>query len=107
MFVTVDHCKKIIQAYLQNSGRGGFMTGTVASTSPFVVSVGTRLELNAANSYITDSCIGLKVNGQELRAPLRPGDGVLILCRPDVSNGVKYIILDRIQTYKPVREVSM
>lgn len=107
MFVTVEQCKKIIKAYLQNSGRGGFMTGTVASTSPLAITAGSKLEISAANTYVTDNCIGLKVNGVELRPPLKAGDGVLILCRPDNSGGVKYIVLDRIQPYKAVREVTL
>lgn len=107
MFVTVEQCKRIIQNYLQNSGRGGFRTGVVKSTNPLVINVGSKMELGAESLQITDNCIGLKVNGKELRSPLKPGDGVLLLCRPDSVSGVIFIILDRIQPYTPIREVTL
>lgn len=42
----------------------------------------------------------------ELRRPLRVGDGVLLLCRPQRGGDTKYILLDRIQPYSEVREVD-
>jgi hypothetical protein len=107
VFVTVEQCKQIIKAYLGNSGRGGFMTGIVSSVSPLIIQSGQRLEIGDGNTYVTDNCIGLKVNGMELRPPLKVGDGVLILCRPDNAGGVKYIVLDRIQPFTPMREVTL
>jgi hypothetical protein len=105
--ITVEQCKRIIKAYLQNTGRGGFMTGTVSSTGPLTITAGSKLVINSDNAYFTDNCIGLKVNGKELRPPLKNGDGVLILCRPDNAGGVKYIVIDRIQPYQSVREVTL
>jgi hypothetical protein len=109
---------------MQNSGRGGFITGVVASVSPLAITAG-KLELEASQLYITDNCVGLTVNLEHshvvssggatdnrlldkvvLRAPLRAGDGVLLLCRPDSADGVKYVILDRIQPYVNIREVT-
>lgn len=107
MFVTIEQCKKIIEHYLSNSGRGGFMTGVVNSVSPLSISVGQRLVLDSDNAYITDSCIGLRINGVEVRPALKAGDGVLILCRPGGAGGTNYIILDRIQPYVKEREVSV
>lgn len=117
--MTVTQVQKIIGQYMQNSGRGGFITGTVESVSPLSVKAG-KLELGEESLYITDNCIGLIMNlkhdhddgspelkdGVVLRDELKPGDGVLLLCRPDKVDGVKYILLDRIQKYKPVREVD-
>jgi hypothetical protein len=95
----------------------------VSSVSPLAITAG-KLELEASQLYITDSCIGLTINLAHshvygsgttdtrlrdkvvLREPLKVGDGVLLLCRPESADGVKYIILDRIQPYINVREVT-
>lgn len=132
MFITVEQCKKIISNYLGHSGRGGFMTGVVTSTAPLAILAEDRLPITAADIYVTDSCIGLTLNlahahkyedasssggstktsqsalqgGVTLRRPLQAGDGVLLLCRPDNIDGVKYILLDRIQPYTVARAVS-
>lgn len=117
--MTVTQVQKIIGNYLQNSGRGGFITGIVSSVSPLTIKSGDKLILKENNIYITDSCIGLKLNlkhtqgGEEklqddiiLRPPLKKGDGVLMISRPDTVDGVKYIIIDRIQPYQELREVD-
>jgi hypothetical protein len=120
----VDQVIKILNRRMQNSGRGGFLAGVVASVTPLTITAG-KLELDASQLYITDNCIGLTINLQHshvvpsggstdnrlrekvvLRAPLMAGDGVLLLCRPDSADGVKYIILDRIQPYNNIREVT-
>lgn len=120
MFTTVEQVKKIITNFLNNTGRGGFMTGVVSSISPLKIKAGARLEIPEENLYITDSCIGLVINlrhkhnyseaalnnGVVLREALQVGDGVLLLCRPRTVDGSKYIVLDRIQPYKSVREVD-
>lgn len=118
----VDQTQKIIGNYLQNSGRGGFVTGVVESVEPLTVRAG-KLVLEEESLYITDSCIGLIMHLEHqhtsscggtdkrlrdwviLRPALKAGDGVLLLCRPDNVDGVKYILLDRIQPYQQVREV--
>ncbi|EYE88262.1 hypothetical protein Q428_08665 [Fervidicella metallireducens AeB] len=120
MFTTVEQVKKIITNFLNNTGRGGFMTGVVSSISPLKIKAGARLEIPEENLYITDNCIGLVINlrhkhnysegalndGVVLREALQVGDGVLLLCRPRTVDGTKYIVLDRIQPYKSVREVD-
>lgn len=106
MLVDVDQCKRIIRAYLDHTGRGGFQTGTVSSVSPLKVKLSEKLELESDDFYITDNCIGLQHGDSVYRSPLKSGDGVLLLCRPAGNDGVKYILLDRIQPYKVVREVS-
>lgn len=105
MFVTVDQCKRIIRAYLGHTGRGGFQTGTVSSTAPLKIRINDKLDLDSNDFYVTDNCIGLQQKDVIYRPPLKAGDGVLLLCRPAGSDGVKYILLDRIQPYKAVREV--
>lgn len=119
MALDVDQVQKIISKHMQNSGRGGFITGTVASISPLTIKAG-KLELGTESLYITDNCIGLVMHLKHnhdgvpddlrdnvvLRPALKPGDGVLLLCRPGNVDGVKYIIIDRIQPYTPVREVT-
>ncbi len=106
MFVDVYQCKRIIRAYLDHTGRGGFQTGTVSSVSPLKIKLSEKLELDADDLYISDNCIGLKLGDTVLRTPLKAGDGVLLLCRPAGMEGIKYILLDRIQPYQPIREVS-
>jgi hypothetical protein len=106
MFVDVNQCKRIIRAYLDHTGRGGFLTGTVSSTAPLKIRINDKLELDADDFYVTDSCIGLQQGNVIYRPPLRAGEGVLLLCRPAGGDGVKYILLDRIQPYKAVREAS-
>lgn len=134
MFVTVDQSKKIIEGYLKHSGRGGFMTGTVTGVAPLALQTEAGFPLTQADLYVTDSCIGLLLNLTHthqhddtetdgapptakatqpalrdqvvLRRPLAPGDGVLLLCRPDRVGGVKYILIDRIQPYMVTREVD-
>lgn len=119
----VYQAQRIISNYMQKSGRGSFITGTVASISPLTVQAG-KLSLDESQLYITDSCIGLVLHLEHshtcgcgdsdrrlrdrvvLREPLKAGEGVLLLCRPDNVDGVKYILLDRIQPYINVREVS-
>ena len=105
----VDQVQKIIGNYMQNSGRGGFITGAVKSVSPLAIEAG-KLQLSEGSLYITDNCIGLTVtidgNPVELRPALKPGDGVLLLCRPDNVDGVKYVLIDRIQKYISTREVD-
>lgn len=105
MLVDVSQCKRIVGAYLDYTGRGGFETGTVSSTSPLRIRLNDKLELDSTDFYITDSCIGLKYGSTILRSPLKQGDGVLLLCRPAGKDGMKYILLDRIQTYISVREI--
>lgn len=107
MLVDVDQCKRIIRAYLDHTGRGGFQTGTVSSVSPLKIRVSEKLELDADDLYIADSCVGLKVGGKVLRPQLKAGDGVLLICRPSSIDGIKYILFDRIQPYQAVREVSI
>lgn len=134
MFITVEQCKRIINGYLTHSGRGGFMTGVVKSVAPLIVTTDGQTEVIAADLYVTDSCIGLLLNLEHghnyedtekdgeaptdkdsekslrnqvvLRRGLAPGDGVLLLCRPDNIDGVKYVLLDRIQSYMIAREVN-
>lgn len=138
MFTTVEQVKTIITKFLNKTGRGGFMTGVVSSVSPLKIKAGSRLEIPEANLYITDNCIGLKINLKHshgyvdehcsgglsdvssynkdtaqslqnkvvLRESLKIGDGVLLLCRPNTAEGTKYIVLDRIQPYKAVREAN-
>ncbi|MEG0655335.1 MAG: DUF2577 family protein [Hydrogenoanaerobacterium sp.] len=109
MFTTVEQCKQIVSNYLQHSGRGGFMTGVVSSVSPLVILAEDRLPIAAADLYVTDNCIGLTLKLKSsvvLRRPLQKGDGVLLLCRPDNIDGVKYVLLDRIQPYEAARTVS-
>lgn len=132
MFVTVEQCKQIISNFLGHSGRGGFMTGVVTAVAPLAIVAEDRLPITAADLYVTDSCIGLSVNlahahryedtdeakpttktsesalqnGVVLRRALQVGDGVLLLCRPDNIDGVRYILLDRIQPYSTARAVS-
>lgn len=120
----VDQVQKIMGNYMQNSGRGGFITGTVTALSPLTVQAG-KLTLDESQLYITDSCIGLAMHLEHshtcpscgetdkrlrdfviLREAFKPGDGVLLLCRPDNVDGVKYIVLDRIQPYIELREVT-
>lgn len=105
MFVDVNQCKRIVGAYLDHTGRGGFQTGTVSSTAPLKIKLSEKLELDETDFYVTDNCIGLQRGDTVYRPPLKNGDGVLLLCRPAGSDGVKYILLDRIQTYQTVREV--
>lgn len=119
----VDQAQKIITNYMQKSGRGGFITGTVTSISPLTIQSG-KLALGESQLYITDSCIGLVMHLEHshtcpacgetdkrlrdwviLREPFKVGEGVILLCRPDNVDGVKYIVLDRIQPYINVREV--
>ena len=107
MFVTVDQCKRIIRAFLDHTGRGGFLTGIVSSTAPLKIKVSEKLELDTNDLYATDNCIGLKANGKVLRPALKPGDGVLLLCRPGSIDGIKYILLDRIQAYTMERSVMI
>nr|WP_319487235.1 DUF2577 family protein [uncultured Caproiciproducens sp.] len=106
MFVTVEQCKRIIQAYLDHTGRGGFQTGIVSSTAPLKIRISAKLELEEDDLYVTDNCIGLKKGSEIFRQSLKAGDGVLLLCRPGNRDGIKYILLDRIQPYKDTREVS-
>ncbi len=118
----VDQVQKIMTGYMQNSGRGGFLTGKVTSISPLTIQAG-KLSLDEASLYITDNCIGLVMHLEHshicscgetdkrlrdwviLREPFKVGDGVLLLSRPDNVDGVKYIVLDRIQPYVNIREV--
>lgn len=132
MFTTVEQCKQVIQNYLGHSGRGGFMTGVVTSVSPLAILAEDRLPITAADLYVTDCCVGLTLslahahryedastaasstktsqnalqNGVVLRRPLQAGEGVLLLCRPDNIDGVRYILLDRIQPYTVARAVN-
>lgn len=134
MFITVEQCKKIIMQYLGHSGRGGFMTGTVSTVAPLSVVTESGFPIAAGELYVTDGCIGISVSLAHthkhddvekegaaatekdtkpalqdhvvLRRALAVGDGVLLLCRPDRLDGVKYILLDRIQPYTVAREVS-
>ena len=62
MFTTVEQAKQIITQMLNNSGRGGFITGTVSSITPLKIRINQRLELTERNIYITESCIGLTIN---------------------------------------------
>jgi len=124
MFTTVGQVKQVIQGYMQNSGRGGFLTGVVKSVAPLAIEA-EKMTLTEESLYITDSCIGLIMHYRHdhtdsmggktdkqlqddviLREPFKPGDGVLLLARPDTVDGVKYIVLDRIQPYQEKREVS-
>lgn len=110
------------------------MTAVVTSTTPLVVTTESGMSILASDLYVTDNCIGLLLNlthdhkhedtekdGQPptektsdpalrnqvvLRRGLAVGDGVLLLCRPDSIDGVKYILLDRIQPYIGARVVS-
>lgn len=118
----VDQAQKIVGNYMEKSGRGGFLTGTVTSVAPLAVQAG-KLTLDEAQLYITDNCIGLVMHLEHshtcscgetdkrlrdwviLREPFKVGEGVLLLCRPDNVDGVKYIVLDRVQPYINVREV--
>lgn len=116
----VDQVQRIIGAYMENSGRGGFMTGTVKSVEPLIINAGAKLVLEADDIYIADNCTELilklrhKHDGGEeqlldkivLREGLKKGDGVLILTRPDNVDGVKYIIVDKIRKFTATREVS-
>lgn len=134
MFITGEQCKKIIGGYLGHSGRGGFMTGTITAVAPLSVVTEGGFPIAADELYITDSCVGLALSLAHthkhddvekegaaavekdtrpalrdhvvLRRALAVGDGVLLLCRPDRLDGVKYILLDRIQPYSIAREVS-
>lgn len=105
MFVDVNQCKRVIRAFLDHTGRGGFRTGTVESTSPLRIKLSDKLTLDEDDIYITDNCIGLKQASTVYRQPLRTNEGVLVLCRPSEGDGIKYILLDRIQPYKATREV--
>lgn len=107
MFVTVNQCKKVIMNYLDYTGRGGFRTGTVESTSPLRIKLNDKLVLDEDDFYTTDNCIGLKTNGKILRPALKAGDGVLLIYRPGNLNGVKYILLDRIQSYTAERSITV
>lgn len=116
----LEQLKKVASTAMAASGRGGFLTGTIASISPLTVVLESGLQLTAADLYITDNCIGLAVNlkhthssGEEglknpiqLRRPLQAGDGVLLLCRPENADGTKYILLDRVQPYLASRGVT-
>lgn len=124
MFTTIEQVKQIMQNYLHNGGRGGFITGTIKSISPLTIQA-DRITLTENDLYVTDSCIGLIMHyrhkhagdsgGQTdeqlqddviLRQPFAVGEGVLLLCRPEAEDGSKYIVLDRIQPYQNKREVS-
>lgn len=119
-FLTVEQSKRVIANYMNHSGRGGFMTGTVLSIKPLEIRVEDRFNIKDRDIYITENCIGLIMHWKHLhkddpeklkndvivREPLKAGEGVLILCRPDRLDGVKYILLDRIQPYKEKREVD-
>lgn len=107
MFTTVDQVKQIIKNYLAGSGQGGFLTGTVESTAPLKIKCGQRLLIGAEHLYISDGCIGLRINGRQLRPALKKGEGVLLLCRPNAGDGTRYILLDRIQPYTANREVTL
>lgn len=107
MFVDVQQCKRIIQTYLDHTGRGGFLTGKVSSVSPLKIRISDKLELDADDLYVTDNCIGLHQGSTEYRPSLKIGDAVLLLCRPASQDaGIRYILLDRVQPYKTAREVS-
>lgn len=107
MFVDVQQCKRVVQAYLDHTGRGGFITGKVSAVSPLKIRISDKLELDADDLYVTDNCIGLRQGGTEYRPPLKTGDAVLLLCRPaDRDAGIRYILLDRIQPYRATREVA-
>lgn len=109
MFTTVEQVKEIVTQMLTKTGRGGFLTGTVTSTGPLKIRVSPRLEIGEADLYITENCIGCtgihSYTGATcyIRDPLRSGDGVLLISRPSSIDGVKYILLDRIQPYKGTR----
>lgn len=120
----LEQLKKVASAAMAASGRGGFLTGTIASASPLTVVLESGLQLTAAELYITDNCIGLFVNLKhthaggsvsieeslknpiQLRRPLQAGDGVLLISRPDSADGSKYILLDRVQPYLASRGVT-
>lgn len=105
--VDVEQSKRIIRNFLDYTGRGGFRTGVVLSVSPLKIKLSDKIELDAGDLYITDNCIGLQRGDEILRSPLKVGDGVLLICRPrDTTGESKYILLDRIQPYTAVREVS-
>lgn len=118
--ITVEQCKRILKNYLDHSGRGGFLTGVVKSVAPLIINVDNRYDIGAGCLYVTENCIGLIMhfkhehehvperlqNDVVVRRPLQPGDGVLLLCRPDSLDNVKYILLDRIQPYVVSREVD-
>lgn len=118
--ISVEQCKRIISGYLSHSGRGGFTTGVVKSISPLIINVDNRYDIGTDNLYVTENCIGLIMHFKHshehaperlkddvvVRAPLQPGDGVLLLCRPDHLDNARYILLDRIQPYQIQREVD-
>lgn len=100
MFTTVDQVKTIIANFLNKTGRGGFITGTVSSVSPLKIRINARLEITEENLYISDNCIGLSLNFETLvRSPLAVGDGVLLITRPSTIDGTKYILFDKIQPF--------
>ncbi|MDL2217374.1 DUF2577 domain-containing protein [Christensenellaceae bacterium OttesenSCG-928-M15] len=111
-FCTPDQVKQIAARYLQDSGRGGFQTGTVSSTAPLKIRLNSKIEITDKSLYVTDAAIGLQLSVSQhgtakLREPLKAGDGVLLLTQPRADGRQMYILLDRIQPYIPTREVSI
>ena len=108
MFTTVDQVKTIITNFLTKTGRGGFITGTVSSVNPLKIQINARLEITEENLYISDNCIGLSINDDaSIREPLAVGDGVVLITRPSTTDGTKYILLDRIQSYSTNKNASL
>lgn len=103
MFTTVEQVKQLIQGSLKKTGRGGFLTGVVTSIAPLTIKA-DKLIIPQAALYVTDNVIGLRHDCAILRPALKPGDGVLLLCRPDEAAQVQYIVLDRIQPYQDWRK---
>lgn len=109
MFTTVEQVKQIVTKMLGHSGRGGFITGNVYSVSPLKIRLSEKLILTGSDLYVTENCIGVigthSYGGGlcNIRSSLKPGDGVLLICRPSGLDGSKYILLDKIQPYKEKR----
>ena len=95
---------------LKKTGRGGFLTGTITSIVPLKIQISQRLEITSTDLYITGNCIGCRGLHSHtggicnIREPLKIGDGVLILSRLANQDGSKYILLDKIQPYKEMRD---
>jgi hypothetical protein len=111
-FCTPDQVKQIIAKFLQDTGRGGHITGVVTSVSPLKVRINNKIEITEQSIYITDAAIGLKVTvpgsgTATLRQALQVNDAVLLGTQPRADGKQMYILLDRIQKYQPNREVSV
>ena len=122
-WVTVEQCKRIVSNYMSHRGEGGFLTGTILSTGPLTIQTDNQLIIPEECLYVTDHCIGLVMHFEHtheelmpkdlrndviIRQPLKPGEGVLLVCRPSTlaDKGDKYIVIDRIRPYQVQREVD-